>query len=254
MKVTHSLPLLALSAVFSLSQLAACGKQTDSGTTHADAPSLSTAQDPAALAKAAEAQHDAGLPVADPSTPASSYINIDSGNQLMHLFYAVSGMPPDMSEIATHLSQDYRATQDSFKRQDILKVLEPRVKSDIADAGKHRYVVWEANANLIEHYDFERKLFPLKPAYWKGESNFYYNDNSYFKLSFKGVEKLRSLPVSDEALAREIEDKVNQYDALRLRIYAFVQDTDLNAKMLKSQTVRLELLDKKGRVLAASAL
>lgn len=249
MKTRHS--ALTLAAFVALGLLAACGKKDDSS---AAAPSLASAQDPEALAKAAEAQRAAALPKADPATPASAYVGLDSGTQLMNLFYAVSGMPPDMDQIAQSLSQDYRSTQDNFKRQDILKVLAPRIKADIAAAGQHRYVIWEADNQLIEHYDFERKRFPLKPAFWKGEGNFYYNDNSSYKISFKGEEKLQSLPVADEAVAREIEAQVDKYQALRLRLYAFAQDTDLNTKTVKSQTLKLELLDNKGRLLASVAL
>lgn len=244
---------LASTLTLTLTLLAACGKKDDGSAAPPAAPSLADARDPQALAKAAEVQRTATLPQADPATPAGAYQAIDSGNQLMYLFYAVSGLPPDMDQIAERLSQDYRSTQDSFKRQDLLKVLAPRVKSEIAAAGQHRYVIWEADSELLERYDFEHKRFPVKPAFWKGEGNFYFNDNSLYRLSFKGGDKLQSLPVADEAMAREIEGKVNQYGALRLRIYAFVQDADLNSKLLKSQTIKLELLDKKGRLLAGSA-
>lgn len=59
--------------------------------------------------------------------------------------------------------------------------------------------------------------------------------------------------MADENLAREIEDKVNKYDALKLRVYAFAQDADLNAKLVRSQVVKLELLDRKGRLLASAS-
>lgn len=250
MNTRHS--ALTVASLVAISLLAACGKKDDAAP--AAAPSLASAQDPGVLAKAAEAQRAASLPKADLATPTSAYLSIDSGKQLLDLFYAVSGMPPDMDQIANSLSQDYRATQDNFKRQDILKVLTPRIKTDIAAAGQHRYVIWEADNNLIEHYDFEHKRFPVKPAFWKGESNFYYNDNSQYKISFKGVEKLQYLPVADEAIAREIEALVDKYQALRLRLYAFAQDADLNNKTVKSQTLKLELLDNRGRLLASVSL
>ncbi|PZP30121.1 MAG: hypothetical protein DI603_15280 [Roseateles depolymerans] len=247
---------LAACAALSLSLLSGCGKKDEAGTPKpADtAPSLASARDPEALKKAAEAQRVAGLPQANPATPAEAYKLIDSGNQLMYLYYAVSAMPADMGQIAEVLSQDYRATQDQFKRQDILKVLEPRVKAEIAAAGERRYVIWEADNNLIDHYDFERKRFPVRDGFWKGGTRFYYNDNSRYQISFSGAEKLQSLPVADEAMAREIEDKVNKYGALTLRIYAFAQDADLNEKVVKSQVVKMELLDKKGKLLASTAL
>ena len=93
----------------------------------------------------------------------------------------------------------------------------------------------------------------MKPPFWKGESNFYYNDNAFYKISFSGEERVRGIPVTDEVAARAIEDKAGKYGALRLRVYAFVQDADLNSKTLRSQPVKLELLDKQGQVLATTA-
>lgn len=251
--MTFRFSALALASLLALPSLVACGKKDEAAAAAPAAPSLADARDPEALKKAAEAQRVATLPQANPATPAEAYKLIDSGNQLMYLYYAVSGLPADMGQVAERLSQDYRATQDGFKRQDILKVLEPRVKAEIAAAGEHRYLIWEAEGNLIEHYDFERKQFPVKEPFWKGDSRFYYNDNNGYQISFGDGEKLRNLPVADENLAREIEDKVNKYDALKLRVYAFAQDADLNAKLVKSQVVKLELLDKKGRLLASAS-
>lgn len=200
--MTFRISALALTSTMALTMLAACGKKDEAAASPA-APSLAEARDPEALKKAAEAQRVATLPQADPAAPAAAYKLIDSGNQLMYLYYAVSGLPADIGQVAERLSQDYRATQDGFKRQDILKVLEPRVKAEIAAAGEHRYLIWEAEGNLIEHYDFERKQFPVKEPFWKGDSRFYYNDNSSYQISFGGAEKLRNLPVADENLDRK---------------------------------------------------
>lgn len=245
---------LMTAAALSLGLLSACGKKDTTPAAAGDAPSLADAGNPETLKKAAEAQRVAALPQANPATPAEAYQTISSGNQLMYLYYAMSSMPADMGQIAETLSQDYRATQDQFKRQDILKALEPRVKAEIAAAGAHRYVIWEADNQLIDHYDFERKRFPVREGFWKGNMRFFFHDNGRYQISFTGVEKLQSLPVADEAVAREIEDKVNKYGALTLRVYAFAQDADLNDKIVKSQVVKLELLDKKGKLLASSAL
>lgn len=246
---------LALLSLAALALLQACSKGTPAAPEGAPPPSLAEAQNPAKAAEqvqqAAAAQRAAQLPQANPATPDSAYLRLDSGEQLMYLYYAVSALPLPLPELAEQLSQDYRQTQDQFKRQDIQKALEPRIKAAVATAAQQRYVIWEADGNVIDHYDFGRKQFPLNEGYWKGTSRSYFNDNSRYQISFTGA--IQALPVPDEAQARVIEEKLGKFQPLRLRVYAFVQDADLNNKLLKAQPLKFELLDNKGAVLARSA-
>jgi PAS domain-containing protein len=241
-------PLAAALLLTALPLLQACSKSGSD----APATSLADAQNPANAAEQirqrAEAERQAQLPKADPATPASAYVALSSGEQLMYLYYAVSGLPLPLDELAEQLSRDYRATQDQFRRQDILKALEPRIRAAVDAAKQQRYVIWEADGQVIEAYDFARKQFPVNEGYWKGNSSSYFTNLHQYQISFQGP--LQALPVADEAQARLIEEKRSKYQPMRLRVYAFVQDADLNQKQLKSQPLKLELLDGRGTVLA----
>jgi predicted small lipoprotein YifL len=244
--------LVALMAAATL--LTACGKK-DAATETPQAPaSLDPAQIKANAEKAAEASRVAALPQPNPATPAGSYLTIDSGHQLMYLYYGISKLPLDTEKVASLISNDFRSTQDQFKRQDLLKVLEPRIKADVEKAAANRYFIWEASGNLVEHYDFKDKKFPLKEGFWKGTGESYWSDNYEYKVSFNGDEKLRSFPVADEAVARQIEDMLTKFQPMKMRIYAFAQDVDMNSHVVKSRTVKLELLDAKGNVLTTTSL
>ena len=79
--------------------LAACGdKATDATKAQATvqtAPNLAQATSPQAVREAQATAAREALPKADKATPDSSYITLDSGNQLMYTYLALTGMPPD---------------------------------------------------------------------------------------------------------------------------------------------------------------
>jgi len=194
------------------------------------------------------------LPQPDKSIPLNQYQVIDSGNTIMYSYYGLSKMPPDIDKLAVLLSNDYRSTQDQFKKQDILKVLEPKIKENIAAHASNRYFLWSTDdgaANIIDHYDFSRKVFPIKDQYWDGNNHYYWSDNSAYTMSFSAPDALHAFKVEDEATARRIEQMLTEYGRnAKLYVYVFAQDFDLNEKQLKTLVTAFELRDSKGNVLA----
>lgn len=229
--------------------LGACSKQDTPPTAAGPAAALPNPQDPQSVQQAQQVAHAAALPQPDAAVPLDQYVTIKSGEALMYLFYGISKMPPDMNAVAEQISADYRMTSDQFKRQDMLKVLTPRIQASIAEQGQHRYVIWEVEGDVLEHYDFNAKRFPIKPVYWNGNSRFYWNDLSQYQISFTAPDALHDLQVADEALARDVEGMLSKYQPMRMKLYAFVQDTDLNSKTLKAVITHVELLDRNGRLL-----
>jgi len=216
------------------------------------APTLADIRSGASQQQAIEAARRAVLIKPDAALPDSAYQKVDSGDQLMYLFYAVSGLPADMDKIANALSQDYRSTSDGFKKQDIVKSLQPRVATEVERAKQQRYVIWETDDTPIERYDFARKVFPVRPVFWDGNNSFYFYNNSNYHLSFAGEEAVRALKVEDEGTARQIEGQLAKGQRMRLRLYVFAQDVDMNSNTVKAQVVRIELLDPQGHALLRS--
>lgn len=231
--------------------LGGCSKDDATASNNGIAASLPNPQNPQSVQQMQEAAHAAALPQPSSSVPLDQYVPIKSGETMMYMFYALSKMPPDMDAIAEKISSDYRATSDQFKRQDMLKVLGPRIQSNIAAQSQNRYVVWDMEQDALEHYDFNAKHFPIKADYWNGNNSFYWNDIYEYKISFSAPEPLHFLNVADEAQAREIESLISKYQSFHVRVYAFVQDTDLNAKTLKAVITHIEIADRNGRKLAA---
>lgn len=247
MKIKRILNPVAVSVVAASFLLAACSRKDDLATVTA-MPKLN---DSKTTEQAQPAAHAYSLPQPDSSVPLAKYVKIESGVQMMYMYYGLSKMPPDMNELAENISSQYRATSDQFKRQDMLKVLGPRIQASISENSQNRYVVWEVEDSVLEHYDFNGKRFPVKEIYWNGNNQFWWNDLSSYRIGFSAPASLHYLNVSDESAAREIEGMIGKYQSLRLRLYAFVQDTDLDSKKLKAVITHVELLDRSGRLLHA---
>jgi len=242
--------LLAVQLALALN-LAACSKKDDAAAAApaapaaAATPSLADLQNPEAMNKAVAAT----LPKGDPATPLAAYRKIDSGHQVMFMYYALSNMPAPYEEIAQTYSDEYRRTSDSFKQRDILKALQPRIDGEIAGAKTGRYVIVDQqDSRLLQRYDFEKKAFAIND--FSDDRYTFFNDNSQYTLATTNAADFSLLKVSDEAKAREIEGYLSAYKPLRLETYAYVQDADPSKRRIKLQVMKVRLLDARGTVLA----
>ncbi len=242
-------PLAAMLALVLLAGLSGCKDKAPADTA---APNLADAATPAAMAEQVKQQAHASLPKGDPNTPAGSYVEVDSGNQIMFAYLSSAGMPIDYNDVAGSYSRDYMMAADEFKKNDLLKALKLKIDAGVAQAAQQRYVKLEI-ADSIEKYDFEKKGFPLASSVWEKGSYRYFNDNSSYKIGFNNGADFRYLGVPDEDKARLIEGLRSKYEDMRTVVYGYVQDADVSKKLVLAQILRIELLDKKGNVLATQA-
>ncbi|NMV37302.1 DUF4852 domain-containing protein [Ralstonia insidiosa] len=243
--------LFALSATLNL---AACGdKAIDAAKVQATAPTtpnLAQATSPQAVRDAQAAVAREALPKADKTTPDGSYVTLDSGNQLMYTYLALTGMPPDYPQIATNVSKDYARATDEFRKHDLLAALTPRIDTDIAAAKSRRYFKMTI-PNPISKYSFEQKGFPLDNSLWEAGAFRYFFDNGEYKLGFSNGDAFHYLRVDNEATARSIEAQRARFDAVKLTVYGYFQSADTAQKIVTAEIVKVTLVDKQGNVLAA---
>ncbi len=230
----------------SLMPLAGCSKKTEAKTAEA---SLSSALSPEKAGEAVQQARLSNLPQADASTPLASYYPLNSGNDLMFMYYAMSGIPPEIDKIAEKYSSEYRQSSDAFRKQDLLTALKPRIEGELATGKTRHYFSYDIEQSL-KHYDFAKKQFPLSSGL-RPDALWYMNDNSDYKLDFTNAGSFQQINVADETKARAIEKMVGGYQSFVLRLYAFAQDVDINKTHLKAQIVKVSLLDKQGNELVA---
>jgi len=167
--------------------IAACGNKES---TDNASPSLSDVTSSEAVKKAAESTMSKG----DPSKPLSEYREIKSGNDLMFLYQGMLNLPVDYDKIAEVYSDDYRITQDAFKKQDIISALKDRINGQIDAAKNSRYIVWVNSSpysSILQSYDMKNKSFTVKD--WDPESYWYWNDNaSRYHLTFSNVPQFQA--------------------------------------------------------------
>ena len=242
--------------------LGACSKSAPTASAPAGSqPSLSNALSPAAVEQAAKAAKASNLPQPDLSTPDSAYVDLTKGNQVMFLDAAFSGLPANYDRMAQAYSSDYRSTSDTFKKHDLLVALQPKIEAAIADAKAHPYITWNDEApfstmSRIGHYDFNQKTFADNSIIFLQGGYISFSDNSGYNLAVTNGPAFQQIHVADEAKAREIEDLVGKGDqfgkgqALRVKIYAFVQTTDDSGiPTPQAMITKVQLLDSHGQVL-----
>lgn len=209
-------------------------------------PGLADLVRPENVAKVAEST----LPKGDPATPLSAYRRLDSGNQVMFMYYALADLPLAYEDIAQAWSDEYRRTSDGFRRQDLLKALQPRIDASVKQAAGGRYVLLEQGGSaLLGRYDFAKKAFAVKEFSESGRYT-YFSDNSTYTLATTNGESYASLPVAEEAAARKIEGFLSNYTNLRLQTYAFAQDADPGERRVRLQVMKVRLVGPGGEVLA----
>lgn len=243
-----------LFALFGTLNLAACGdKATDATKAQTAAPTtpnLAQATSPQAARDAQASAAREALPKADKATPDGNYVTLDSGNQLMYTYLALTGMPPDYAQVANSVSKDYARATDEFRKHDLLAALTPKIDADIAAAKSRRYFKMTI-PNPIGKYSFEQKGFPLDNSLWEAGAYRYFFDNGEYKLGFSNGDAFRYLGVDSEATARSIEAQRARYDSVKLTVYGYYQNADTAQKIVTAQIIKVALVDKQGTVLAA---
>lgn len=240
-------PYKSLLLALLIAGLAACGDKPGAATGQ---PTLAEATAPKAVEAIRQEIVRTALPKADKATPAASYLELSSGNQLMFAYLALAGMPIDYAKVAADISPDYSRSSDEFRKNDLLTALKPKIDAAVAQAGAQRYVRIEVDSP-IDKYDFEQKGFLLDSSIWEAGSTRYFHDNASYQLGFTNGTAFRYLKVPAEDVARTIEGLRSKYEALHLVVYAFAQDADLSKKLVRAEIVKVDLVDKKGNVLAS---
>jgi hypothetical protein len=233
--------------------LSACSKQSTTSTPDSKAPENAGATAPAKSKDSApsekKAEAAAAVPKGDAATPLASYRLLDSGNQIMFLYYGLLNLPVDYEKIAGVYSAEYRDTSDSFKKKDVLTALTPRIDQEIAKAKTSRYVrMDDKGGSLLSRYDFSKKAFAIPSLSDNSGYNYFY-DNAEFKVNRGNATSFSYLNVPDETKARAIEGYLSKGEELKLEIYSFAQDADPSNHQVKLQIMKVRLLSPTGEAL-----
>ena len=228
-----------LPALFAIAlTLSACGKkENDTPDAPASAPVATSTADLAAKAQVKAAA--ASLPQADPATPAASYVDITSGNQLMYSYIALSGVPPDYAAVAQRISREYTSTDDAFRKQEVLDAIKPQIDAKVSEAKTRRYLRYQINGQgALSPYAMDKGAFPAKFA--EAGTYYYMYDNSDYKLGFSNGDGYGLLKVDQEA-ARKIEAARSGYKNFSIIVYAYAQEADMSARQVKAQIVKVAI-------------
>lgn len=234
----HAAVLLISSAL-----LVACGQDT------ASAPAAAPATLPFSAGAVKPEAPQAPRIKGDASRPLEQYQVIDSGDMLLALTHTDRPEGPNLEELATALSERYSRENDGFKRQDILKAIQPEIESLLLKARSQRYLAMDIRAAYeVETYDFGSKSFELR-LFGNSYSRHYFNDHPSASVAFFNKSDFRHMRVEDETAARRIE-ALRGKDGMTLRVYFFVPGFNSLNSNLDAQVMAVALLDRDGKTIA----
>ena len=237
--------------VTSVLALSACKQEAKNAEAESDTDAPApTGMLGAAADKAKAKTVTAAVPQPDATKSLSSYPEVDSGMQIMFLYVAASRLPPDFTKLAETYSSEYRETNDSFRKNDLMQAIKPQLEEKIAVAKSMPYGWMDIeDSDNLGAYDFERKGFPIE-EFQSGRYR-YINDAYQYKLTWANHGQVAFAPVPDETTARQLESmRTNYSNKPRLKIYFFAQSADLNEQKVDAIVTRVQITDKSGRVLA----
>lgn len=241
-----------LPAVVTALMLGACSPGHLPGAPGANGSSASTSSDAASPGNAqasSSATAQTNLAKPDPNTPDSSYVTITNGNQLMFLYTALSGLPPDWDSMAGQYSNDYSRANDAFRKHDLMAALKPKMQAAITDAKAHPYIIWNAGNPQLSPYDFTRKGFPVGSGQIDPGGYVYMYGNTNYHLTFTNGSAFQFLPVPDENVAKQIEQQRSSYNNMSLRVFAFAQSADPSNDTIDAVITKVQLLGPHNEVL-----
>ena len=196
-----------------------------------------------------------GLPKPNPDTPDSVYVALTSGKQIMFLHAAAFGVPANYDYLAGETFPEYRATNDAFKKRDMLASLQPKIDAMIADAKAHPYVTWTDTNEQLEHYDFSQHTFHDISQRFQGigVGGLSFPDELGYTLAVSNGQEFQELHVTDDAKARAIEAFIGKWPGLTVKVYAFVQGIDTvgypGTPSVQASITKIQVLGPQGQVL-----
>lgn len=188
------------------------------------------------------------LPDGNVDKPLSEYAEWQGNNQIMFLYYALTKLPVDYAKVMDNYSEEYRNSNDNFRKNDLKNALKDQIDAEVASAAGLKYLKTTWSYFTIHSYDFDSSSFPQTNLTNNGF--FYWNDSPHrFQLTFTNGDEFKNLFVKDEATARKIEDMRSKYSWFNLNLYTFVQAADPAQNAIKVQVLAVELTDQNGNVL-----
>ncbi|WP_348946307.1 DUF4852 domain-containing protein [Chitinibacter sp. FCG-7] len=182
------------------------------------------------------------LPLGDKAFPLNQYTEVSNSLPIVQAYYVLNGMPAKFDLMAALASNDYARENDSFKKQDLLKVIQPKLEQQMAALKAKPYMVIDISVKLGA-YDFNKKGFPINGISEDGFLS-YRDVGAAYALKFSNANDYSFFANADESSAREIEALRNSQGSwvnYSAKAYVFAQAAeDKNGRnMVVGQIMKL---------------
>lgn len=175
--------------------------------------------------------------------------SVDGPRSVIYSYWAMAKVPVDYSDIASLISSKYRNERNEYKKDEILKTLQPSIDEEISryksfnkfrvDTGSYVYT--------LKDFDYQYKFFPINEM--SDGSYFSFNEASAYQLKFTNGSRFSRIQIDDKDLVERI-NKLSANFATHLNIYYTSLGDEIGNTVILAKITKVELLDNKGNVLA----
>ncbi len=177
------------------------------------------------------------------------YVQLQSGRQLLGLYWASAKRTVDYDDAATVLYPKYAAEKNELLRDRMLKDLKPEIDVEIDKARNVKFLLLEPSSpdSWLGDYDAEYKIFPVAMLNG-GSTRITFDDANGYVLSFNNPRAFSRFSVSDAAMVERIE-KLKRNFALAINVYVRITGAQAGSNVLEADIQKIQLLDKDKNVL-----
>lgn len=178
-----------------------------------------------------------------------NYVQLQSGRQLVGLYWASAKRSVDYGDAATALYQKYAAEKNELLRDGMLKDLNPEIDAEIDKARNVKFLLLEPDSpySWVGNYDAEYKIFPVATLN-EGNTKYSFNDADSYSISFNNQRAFSRFSVADPALVEKIE-KLKRNFAFAINVYVRITGAQSGSNVLEADIQKVQLLDKDKNVL-----
>lgn len=196
-----------------------------------------------AACQPAEISHTGSSQASSVVATESDYLALSDQAGLLALYYAQSGQPIPYDAFAELLSEQYRNTSNSFKRQALLETLSPQIDALVAQRQAKPCFTLKVRLQL-GHFDLQQRQFPLSGL--EADTQFAFLPGGV--AITQASPPIRAYRPHDEAMAHRIEEHISQNGAA----YAYPATTwwcssgvtqQQGRKLLQARLLRIQIHD-----------
>lgn len=178
----------------------------------------------------------------------ADYVQLNSGSQLVGLYWAHSKRNIDYNDAADALYKKYSDEKNQIIRERLLNDLKPEIDAMVEKSKNIGLLLLEPSNpySWLGEYDAEYKNFPITVMN-DGNTRYSFQDADKYSLSFRNQRAFSRFKVDNPELVERIEVLKRNF-AFDVNVYVRIIGTQAGTNIIETEINKIQLLDKNRKV------